>query len=115
MEGDPRMIYLSHLSKAQLGEIRYLMDQSMRGNHVLFDQEKIREVFERPHPPISPEDAYSVEHHIERILQQPSLEQKKAYLDSLDEHTYTRVVQTYFKIIDQRLARKITKNEGARH
>ena len=105
------MIYVS---KDQLEQVEYLIAQSIRGNHVLFDTESIRRAFHaraRPanaplNAPMNVEEAYGVEHHIERMILQPSLAGKRAYLDKLDHGTFERVVRTYFNIVENNLYEK---------
>ncbi len=98
------MIYVS---KDQLDQVEYLIQQSIQGNHVLFDSETVLRVLREPHAPTSGssdlEESYSVEHHLERLIEQPSLEKKRAYLDGLDTETYARVVRTYFNIVENNL------------
>jgi hypothetical protein len=99
-----------HVSKSQLEQVQYLIQQSLQGNHILFDGETVRKVL-RDQAPISAEDAYAVEHHIERLILEPSLERKRAYLEQLDRPTFVQVVKTYFNIVENNL---FEKNE-ARH
>lgn len=49
------------------------------------------------------EEAYGVEHHIERLMLQPTLAHKRAYLDQLDKKTFAHVVKTYFCIIESNI------------
>lgn len=98
------MIYVS---KEQLESVEYLLQQSVQGNHVLFDPDTIREVLSSPESGISEPEAYSVEHHIERLIVQPTLMQKRAYLERLDSETYRRVVRTYFNIVENNLYESI--------
>lgn len=101
-----------YVSKNQLDQVEYLIGQSIQGNHILFDNETVRRVFWRlregspPEPQAATEASYEVEHHIERLILQPSLEQKKAYLDALDGDTYERVVRTYFNIVENSMYEK---------
>lgn len=101
------MIYVS---KRQLEQVEYLISQSIQGNHVLFDLDSVRQVFWHEHTTwetsFTSEDAYSVEHHLERLILQPTLAQKKAYLEQLDNLTYRKVVRTYFNIIENNLFEK---------
>jgi hypothetical protein len=92
-----------YVSKEQLDSVEYLLHQSVQGNHVLFDPETIRAVLTSPECDLSEPEAYSVEHHIERLIMQPTLMQKRAYLEKLDPETYRRVVRTYFNIVENSL------------
>lgn len=96
------MIYVS---KNQLDQVEYLIGQSIQGNHVLFDADTVKRVFRSTFSPaeFTEEDAYEVEHHIERLILQPNLAQKRAYLEKLDPATYERVVRTYFNIVENNL------------
>lgn len=99
------MIYIS---QDQLEQVEYIIDQSILGHHVLFDHEILRKIFteEKTNPileEVSEEDAYQVEHHIEKLILQPSLAQKKAYLEKLDPTTFIHVVRTYFNIVENNL------------
>jgi hypothetical protein len=57
-------------------------------------------------PPLSDADGYSVEHHLERIILQPSLAAKRAYLEGLEEEIYHAVVRTYFNIVENNIQEK---------
>jgi hypothetical protein len=95
-----------YVSKDQLDQVEYLINQSALGNHVLFDAETVRRVFDSPNlynAVFTEEQAYEVEHHIERLMGQPSLTQKRAYLEALDAETYERVVRTYFNIVENKM------------
>jgi hypothetical protein len=101
-----------HVSKNKLQQVEYLIEQSLQGNHILFDHENLTRVLRGESrdgssdgllKPLSEEEAYSVEHHIERLIGEPSLMQKRAYLESLDSRTYAWVVRTYFNIIENNL------------
>jgi hypothetical protein len=97
------MIYVS---KGKLHQVEYLIEQSKLGNHVLFDTETVRRVFagyKNRLQRFTEEEAYSVEHHIERLIEQPTLAEKRAYLDMLDRETYECVVRTYFNIVENNL------------
>ncbi len=100
------MIYVS---EDHLRQVEYLLEQSRFGNHLLFDSEQLRHVFrdrdeEDPDSRIlSADEAYTVEHHIERLLQQPGLAQKRAYLEKLDPRTFEWVVRTYFNIVENNI------------
>jgi hypothetical protein len=86
--------------------VEYLIHQSVQGNHVLFDLESLRRVFWKENfllEVLSDEDAYAVEHHIEKLMTQPSLAQKRAYLDALDERTFHILVRTYFNIVENNI------------
>lgn len=95
------MIYVS---QDQLDQVEYLINQSIQGHHALFGMEDVKRILESgAQHPIAESDAYEVEPHIERLILQPTLEEKKAYLDGLDRGTFERVVLTYFNIVENNL------------
>jgi hypothetical protein len=112
MEGKKQML---SVSKSQLSQVEYLLQQSAQGNHVLFATDELRRVF-RPGKstkfvPITEAEAYAVEPLLERLIQEPSLEAKRAYLDSLDRLTFEQVVRTYFSMVEN----NIFENQGGHH
>lgn len=101
------MIYVT---QSQLDQVEYLLSQSIQGNHVLFDLDTVRRVLSKDDD-FTEEDAYAVEHHIERLIAQPSLREKRAYLERLESRTHDQVVRTYFNIVENNLF----ENLGAKH
>ena len=107
------MIYVS---EKELDQVEYLISQSTLGNHVLFDLDTVRAVFRvcdstLTQAGVTEDEAYGVEPHIEKLLELPTLQQKKAYLEQLDQRTYETVVRTYFNIVEN----NIYENETSRH
>jgi hypothetical protein len=96
-------VVVIHISREQALEIEYLIAQAIQGNHVLFDSETIRKVFINSKGDVSQDESYQVEHHIERLLSLPHLDQKRAYLDSLEKSVFQNVVKTYFHIVENNL------------
>ena len=91
------------VSKDQLQKVEYLLNQSAQGNHILFDQKIVRHVFTTPTAPMTEEQAYEVEHLIEKIISLDGLQAQRAYLDQLPQETLFRVVKTYFNIVENNL------------
>lgn len=112
-EGKPVMntTPLSPLSADQIGQVEYLIQQSVKGHHVLFDVPTLRKILKSSHTAesteseeagktLSLEQAQVIENHIETLLRQPSLAEKRAYLESLNSFDFSWVVKTYFNIIE---------------
>lgn len=101
------------ISEEQMDQVEYLIDQSLQGNHVLFDPSLIREIFHagQLHQDIELERAYEVEPHIEKLISLPTLSQKRAYVEQLDRKTMVDVIRTYFNIIENNLY----ENSEVRH
>lgn len=92
-----------NVSKEQLSAVEYLLDQSAKGNHILFDPVLVREVFSRPSRPMTENEASQVEHHIEMLIELEGIEKKKAYIEALDTEDLYRVIKTYFNIVENNL------------
>ena len=95
------------VSKRQLEQVQYLIEQSIQGNHVLFDVENVRRILRRN----LDSDMAGVESLIEKMILEPTIERKRAFLESLDRRTYERVVRTYFNIVENNLL----ESKGALH
>ncbi len=101
-----------HVTKDQLKQVEYLIGQSIQGNHVLFDLETVRSVFWSDMFQVHSREyalaeAYAVEHHIERLILEPTLAQKRDYLSKLDLSTLQQVIRTYFNIVENNLYEKL--------
>lgn len=101
------MIYVN---QKQLDQVEYLIEQSTRGHHVLFEVDTIRDIFRRNlSRKFEPEDITetapdeAAEKHIENLILQPTLISKRAYLENLSPDTFERVVRTYFSIVENNI------------
>lgn len=97
------MIYVN---QKQLDQVEYLIEQSTKGNHVLFDIEIIRKAFfdfKKEDEEIEKSTEEEIEKHIENLILQPTLVAKKAYLENLGPKTFKRVVRTYFSIVENNM------------
>ena len=98
------MIYVS---EEQLQQVEYLLEQSRQGHHVLFSVNTVREAFRDETDSIAEEDAYEVEHHIERLIELDSIEKKQTYLKKVDSQTQHQIIRTYFNIVENNLFEEI--------
>lgn len=89
------------ITEEQTAQVKYLLEQSMQGNHILFDSKTLRRVLGTP--PSSDASTSCVAHHIEKVMGLRQLAQKHAYLERLDARTYDQVVRSYFNIVENRL------------
>lgn len=104
------MIYVN---QKQLEQVEYLIEQSSRGYHILFDNDTLRKVFherkfsiENENDKETPEEKKeqeNVEKHIEKLILQPTLVSKKAYLENLKPEMFIKVVRTYFSIVENNI------------
>ena len=100
------MIYVN---QKQLDQVEYIIEQSTRGHHVLFDTDVIRKAFRARALLIeeNPDDENGndevIEKHIENLILQPTLISKRAYLENLKPDTFEKVVRTYFAIVENNI------------
>ena len=98
------------VSKTQLAHIEYLLEQSLRGNHLLFEPQDVRRAMSKRGRSggavLTEEQASAVEPIISQLLQEPTLQRKRALLESLDQRTYDTVIRTYFCIVENNLYEK---------
>lgn len=106
------MIYVN---QKQLDQVEYLIEQSCRGHHILFDTDIIREAFSRSSfvdfDDDDEEENSAAEKHIENLILQPTLVSKRAYLENLSVETRDRVVRTYFSIVENNLFEALEFNQ----
>lgn len=93
------MIYIT---EDQAAQVKYLLEQAIQGNHILFDSPTLKRILEMPLPAADDEN-YSVEPHIEKLMSLSGLAEKRAYLERLDAKTFAGVVRTYLNIVENTL------------
>lgn len=93
------MIYIT---EEQAAQVKYLLEQAIQGNHILFDSPTLKRILEMPVTPADGEN-YAIEPHIEKLMSLKSLVEKRTYLERLDEKTFEGVVRTYLNIVENTL------------
>ncbi|MGE4233126.1 MAG: hypothetical protein AB7F43_07340 [Bacteriovoracia bacterium] len=101
------MIYVN---QEQLDQVKYLIEQSSKGFHILFETDLIRKAFDLSDNPVeepedeAPEDGdNSIEKHIENMILQPTILSKRAYLENLEPKVFSKVIKTYFSIVENNI------------
>ncbi len=92
------MIYIT---EEQAAQVKYLLEQAIQGNHILFEASTLKRILESPAP--IAEEGYSVEPHVEKLMSLKGLAEKRAYLERLDAPTFAGVVRTYLNIVENTL------------
>jgi hypothetical protein len=91
------MIYVS---EEQLEQVKYLLEQSAQGNHLLFDGQTIRRIACRiGGTEARDERVERAEALLEQMILRTTLSSKRAFLESLDPLTYDDVARVYFNIV----------------
>lgn len=99
------MIYVN---QEQVDQVEYLLGQAVQGNHVLFSPELVRSAITNESS-FTDEDAYRVEPVLEKLIELPTLERKRAYLEQLDSSTLEAVVLAYFNIVENSLYENLSE------
>lgn len=100
---------IDFLTGEQLGQLEYLFSQSACGNHLLFDREKIKQVFleqEKSKPQervINLKKLDLIRKMIEKLIMLPTLSQKRAFIDNLPDNAKTMLIKAYFNMLDHTL------------
>lgn len=90
-------------------EIQYIIQQSMNGNHVLFDNDTIKRFCntEKNDEDIFDEQkARSTEKLVELFMSTPTINGRKLFFQSLTEDEKSLLIRTYFQIVENNLLAK---------
>ena len=95
------------ISASHLDQIEHLLAQSMNGIHLLFDNATIARVLKTP----TEEEKLFQKRNIEKIqdlftrfVKEESLQNKRDFLEKLDNESFELLLRTYFHIVDNSLA-----------
>jgi hypothetical protein len=92
------MIYVN---QEQLDQVKYLLEQSAKGNHLLFDCRTIHRIAYRIGKEENRADGrlQRAEALLEQLILRPTISSKKAFLETLDPDTHDDVARVYFNIV----------------
>jgi hypothetical protein len=90
-----------YITEDQAAQVKYLLEQAIQGNHILFDSPTLKRILETP--AIAPTESHESEPHIEKLMGLKGLAEKRAYLERLDPKTFEGVVRTYLNIVENTL------------
>jgi len=91
-----------YITEEQAAQVKYLLEQAIQGNHILFDSPTLKRILETPAG--APEsESYAAEPHIEKLMGLKTLAEKRAFLERLDAKTFEGVVRTYLNIVENTL------------
>lgn len=95
------------ISFDQVQQLEYLLMQSAKGNHLLFNMGQIKKVFLKEGQNIFQEMSFKkmdeIKQLMEELIKRPTLSQKKEYIENLPEASRELVIRTYFNILDNTL------------
>jgi len=90
-----------YITKEQAHNVKYLLEQAMQGNHILFDSNTLSRVMSETRATL--EASYGVEPHIEKVMSLATIPEQRAYLERFDPETFELVVKTYIHIVENTL------------
>ena len=91
------------IPQERLDQIEYLLTQSTKGVHLLFDRDTLINTLQEP---IEARDYFSfdnlnkVQTILAEMIQQPTIAEKRHYLSTLEDDAYELFVRTYFNIVE---------------
>ncbi len=91
---------------AQPSVLEYILDMGMKGNHLLFNNQRIREAFQRNNEELADlgsEKVGELRRILKEIFQIPDLEGKKEYIEHLPEEIQHVLIFLYFQIVEQNI------------
>ena len=103
------MIYVN---QDQLDQVKYLLEQSAKGNHLLFDERTIRRIVEKKSAADSDNSRKErAEKLLEQMILRPTISSKRAFLETLEPETYDDVICVYLNIVQN----AAQENQGFSH
>jgi hypothetical protein len=94
----------AHLNKDKnIAHLERLLHQSIIGFHHLFDHKSVAEILKVPTEKIdffTTENMDIIQKLFDRLIQKHSVEEKRAYIDSLKPKEFEILLRTYFHIVD---------------
>ncbi len=92
--------FMIYVNQEQLDQVKYLLEQSAVGNHLLFDDKTIHRIALRIGQQESRDERQEkAEQLLEQMILRPTLSSKRAFLEGLDQQTYEDVARIYFNIV----------------
>lgn len=92
------------IQNKQLKEIEYLFNQSTKGFHLLFDDnKKLTSILKTPTAEkhfFSSDNIKKIQSVFTGLIAKKSFQDKKNYLSQLNEENFEILVRTYFHIVD---------------
>lgn len=86
-----------------IAHLEKLLDQSMMGYHHLFDHERIAEILKTPTEKMdffTNENMEVIQKLFDRLILKHSVEEKRAYIESLAAKEFEILLRTYFHIVE---------------
>ncbi len=92
-----------HVEEYQLDKIEGLLTQSMKGIHLLYDNDTIAQILQKPTEEIeffTMDNLIRIQELFSQFLELESFEEKQSFLSHLDPDSYEILLRTYFHILE---------------
>lgn len=96
-------ITLESFGESNLQQIEYLLAQSIKGLHLLFDKQKIKLAYTQPKNGIvdfDKEDRDKIQALFAGLIQSTSIHDKEGYLNQLSDEDQEILIKAYFHIVE---------------
>ena len=94
------------VDETQIEDLENFLSQSLMGFHHLFEPEKIKDILQVPTEDLdffNIENMQEIQTLITDLMDKPSLDDKRRYLEGLNKDRYEKVLRAYFHIVDSTL------------
>ena len=101
------------VDETHIEDLESFLSQSLIGYHHLFDSKKIKDILQVPTEDLdffNLENMQDIQVLITGLMERPSLDDKRRYLDGLSQDRYEKVLRAYFHIVDSTLLATPTSN-----
>ena len=96
-------ITLESFGEGNLQQIEYLLAQSIKGLHFIFDKQRIRLAYTQPRNGIldfDKEDRDKIQSLFSGLIQSTSINDKEGYLSQLSDEDQEILIKAYFHIVE---------------
>ena len=94
------------INDSHLDQIEHLLAQSMNGIHLLFDNETIARILRNPTEQMDLfhfRNLDKIQDLFTEFVKRQGLQEKRMWLESLDQESFEMLLRTYFHIVDNTL------------
>lgn len=93
-----------NIDSSQVKEIDYLIEQSIKGNHLIFDNDTIkRYCYKKEDDFYSETDFKDSERLLEHFMATPSIRGKKEFFNALSTKQKTKLINIYFSLVSNNI------------
>ena len=94
------------MEEKQIQELEKLLNQSIMGYHHLFDHRQVAAIMKHPTENIdffTSDNIEKVQKMFTQLIQRKSIEEKRAFIESLNPEKFEILLRTYFHIVETTL------------